>query len=86
MIDLYSLWGKLKDDQTAESAQSLSGNKKKEKAKERANLDKEEEMTTLTLTHLVIRMREQREADVSPPATAKPMAVNKMLERTQAAG
>ncbi|KAI0057270.1 cyclin-like protein [Artomyces pyxidatus] len=43
-------------------------------------------VTPAFLTHLLFRMREARLADVSHPATGRPVAVNKMLERTQAAG
>ena len=38
------------------------------------------------LTRLLTRMREQRIADMAHPPSGKPVAVNKMLERTQAAG
>ncbi|KAL0058138.1 RNA polymerase II holoenzyme cyclin-like subunit [Marasmius tenuissimus] len=42
--------------------------------------------TPAFLTKLLLRMREQRIADLAHPASGKPVAVNKMLERTQAAG
>jgi cyclin-C len=38
------------------------------------------------LTHVLLRMREKRLEDLAHPASAQPMAVNKRLERTQAAG
>lgn len=43
-------------------------------------------MTPAFLTQLLVRMRENRLADVAHPASGRPVAVNKMLERTQAAG
>jgi cyclin C len=43
-------------------------------------------MTPAFLTKLLVTMRENRLADVAHPASGQPVAVNKMLERTQAAG
>ena len=43
-------------------------------------------VTPAFLTQLLLRMREARLADLAHPATGQPMAVNKRLERTQAAG
>jgi cyclin C len=43
-------------------------------------------VTPAFLTQLLLRMREARLADLAHPASAQPMAVNKRLERTQAAG
>jgi cyclin-C len=43
-------------------------------------------VTPASLTQLLLRMREARLADLAHPASAQPMAVNKRLERTQAAG
>lgn len=43
-------------------------------------------VTPMFLTALLIRMREGRLADMAHPASGRPVAVNKMLERTQAAG
>ncbi|KAG7096438.1 hypothetical protein E1B28_003875 [Marasmius oreades] len=48
--------------------------------------DTENVVTQGFLTKLLIRMREQRVADLAHPASGKPVVVNKMLERTQAAG
>ncbi|KAF9268444.1 cyclin-like protein [Marasmius fiardii PR-910] len=48
--------------------------------------DTENVVTPGFLTKLLIRMREQRVADLAHPASGKPVVVNKMLERTQAAG
>lgn len=43
-------------------------------------------ITPAYLVHLLLHMREQRMADIAHPASGRPVAVNKMLERTQAAG
>jgi len=48
--------------------------------------DAEENTVTPTfLMQMLVRMRENRLADVAHPASGRPVAVNKMLERTQAA-
>ncbi|KAI9464044.1 cyclin-like protein [Lactarius psammicola] len=43
-------------------------------------------VTPAFLTQLLLRMREARLADLAHPASGQPVAVNKRLERTQAAG
>lgn len=43
-------------------------------------------ITPAFLTQMLLRMRENRQADVAHPASGMPVVVNKMLERTQAAG
>ena len=43
-------------------------------------------VTPMFLVQLLLGMREQRMADMAHPASGRPVAVNKMLERTQAAG
>ena len=43
-------------------------------------------VTPAFLTQLLLRMRGARLADLAHPPTGQPMAVNKRLERTQAAG
>ncbi|KAG6864168.1 hypothetical protein C0991_011887 [Blastosporella zonata] len=48
--------------------------------------NEEEYVTPKFLSHLLIKMREARLGDMSHPASGRPLAVNKMLERTQAAG
>ncbi|KAI0759735.1 cyclin-like protein [Trametes elegans] len=45
-----------------------------------------EVVTPMFLVQLLLRMREGRMADLAHPASGRPLAVNKMLERTQAAG
>ena len=43
-------------------------------------------VTSIFLVHLVVKMREAHLADIAHPPTGRPVAVNKMLERAQAAG
>lgn len=43
-------------------------------------------VTPTILTRLLFKMREAKMADSAHPASGRPVAVNKMLERTQAAG
>ncbi|EJF63145.1 cyclin-like protein [Dichomitus squalens LYAD-421 SS1] len=43
-------------------------------------------VTPMSLVQLLLRMREQRMTDLAHPPSGRPVAVNKMLERTQAAG
>ncbi|KAH7907126.1 cyclin-like protein [Hygrophoropsis aurantiaca] len=43
-------------------------------------------VTPMILMQVLTRMRENRLSDLSHPASGRPVAVNKMLERTQAAG
>ncbi|KAH9853333.1 cyclin-like protein [Lenzites betulinus] len=45
-----------------------------------------EVVTPLFLVQLLLRMREARMADLAHPASGRPLAVNKRLERAQAAG
>ncbi|KAG5645287.1 hypothetical protein DXG03_006589 [Asterophora parasitica] len=48
--------------------------------------EEEEFVTPKFLSGLLTRMREGRLGDMSHPASGRPVAINKMLERTQAAG
>lgn len=43
-------------------------------------------VTPAFLSAILVNMREARLADMSHPASGRPVAINKMLERTQAAG
>jgi cyclin C len=89
-INLYTLWSRFKEEATPDSAHQFSGARKKDKGKGRGrmpNAEIDEEITTSTMRQLVIQMREQKEVDIShPPSTGKAVAINKMLERAQAAG
>ncbi|EIW62296.1 cyclin-like protein [Trametes versicolor FP-101664 SS1] len=48
--------------------------------------DESEVVTPMFLVQLLVRMREARMADLAHPPNGRPVAVNKRLERTQAAG
>ncbi|KAF5372017.1 hypothetical protein D9615_008128 [Tricholomella constricta] len=48
--------------------------------------EEEEYVTPKFLSGLLMRMREGRLGDMAHPASGRPVAINKMLERTQAAG
>lgn len=89
-VSLYALWSRFKEEAGPDSAHHLSGARKKDKGKGKgrlSNTEGEQEITTSTLTHLAIQMREQKETDMAhPPSTGKAVAINKMLERAQAAG
>ena len=89
-INLYALWSRFKEEASPDSAHQLTVARRKDKLKGRGrlpNAEIDEEITTSTMIQLVLQMREQREADLShPPSTGKLVAINKMLERAQAAG
>jgi cyclin C len=76
ILSLYTLWERY-SDAAPESGlgQSAVGNSAGDDV-----------VTPAFLTQLLLRMREARLADLAHPASAQPMAVNKRLERTQAAG
>ncbi|KAN0109525.1 Cyclin-like protein [Russula decolorans] len=76
ILSLYTLWERY-SDAAPESGlgQSAMGNSAGDDV-----------VTPASLTQLLLRMREARLADLAHPASAQPMAVNKRLERTQAAG
>jgi cyclin C len=91
IISLYTLWNRYKDDKAsgdsargASGSSSLTGVGVKRKAEdEDADIDV---VTSISLTKMFLRMREARLADpASHPSSGGPaLAVNKMLERTQA--
>src|SRR6266852_2696833 len=76
ILSLYTLWERY-SDAAPESGlgQSAVGNSAGDDV-----------VTPAFLTQLLLRMREARLADLAHPASAQPMAVNKRLGRTQAAG
>jgi cyclin-C len=76
ILSLYTLWERY-SDAAPESGlgQSAVG-----------NIAGDDVVTPASLTQLLLRMREARLADLAHPASGQPMAVNKRLERTQAAG
>jgi cyclin C len=76
IISLYTLWERYSDTAPESGlGQSAVGNSAGDDV-----------VTPAFLTQLLLRMREGRLADLAHPASAQPMAVNKRLERTQAAG
>ena len=87
---MYCLWDRFTDENGGESARATMGSTRKGKVVSLAmEVDVEEEedasrprkVTSLCLTKLWQRMREGREADVSHPASGKPLPVNKLLVR-----
>ncbi|KAH9990239.1 cyclin-like protein [Russula compacta] len=76
ILSLYTLWERY-SDAAPESGLGASA------AGDSAGDDV---VTPAFLTQLLLRMREARLADLAHPASGQPMAVNKRLERTQAAG
>jgi cyclin-C len=76
IVSLYTLWERY-SDAAPESGLGAST------AGDSAGDDV---VTPAFLTQLLLRMREARLADLAHPASGQQMAVNKRLERTQAAG
>lgn len=77
ILSLYTLWGRYSD---TPPESGLGGNGAGE------NSGGDDVVTPAFLTQLLLRMREARLADLAHPASGQPVAVNKRLERTQAAG
>jgi cyclin-C len=77
ILSLYTLWGRYSDAAPESGPGGGSG------AGDSAGDDV---VTPAFMTQLLLRMREARLADLAHPASGQPMAVNKRLERTQAAG
>ncbi|KAK7031217.1 RNA polymerase II holoenzyme cyclin-like subunit [Paramarasmius palmivorus] len=97
IISLYCLWDRYKEDSSPDAGSSASKQRVRGSGGSRApsedgsvssgtSGETETVATQAFLTKLLLRMREQRIADMSHPPNGKPVAVNKMLERTQAAG
>ncbi|CDO78274.1 hypothetical protein BN946_scf184588.g4, partial [Trametes cinnabarina] len=102
IISLYALWDRYSEDAAAADhakgslrhAHALRGSKAaKEVGSRGGSVDTadvgaqgEVRVTPMFLVQLLLRMREARMADLAHPASGRPVAVNKMLERTQAAG
>ena len=76
ILSLYTLWGRYSDT-PPESGLGASG---------AGDCNGDDVVTPAFLTQLLLRMREGRLADLAHPASGQPVAVNKRLERTQAAG
>ena len=98
VMGLYSLWERYKEDGTdlkgfGSASRSQSGIGEQSVggtpfSTNNADADEAQRqvMTQGMMTQIVIEMREARLADLAHPANGMPVAVNKMLERTQAAG
>ncbi|KAH9000560.1 cyclin-like protein [Lactarius hatsudake] len=78
ILSLYTLWGRYSD---TPPESGLGGNGAGEHSG-----GGDDVVTPAFLTQLLLRMREARLADLAHPASGQPVAVNKRLERTQAAG
>lgn len=92
IIALYALWDRYSEDPTVESARAPTrkGRAGRAQAQAQAQMQVQEgeaaAVTPMFLVQLLLSMREQRMADMAHPASGRPIVVNKMLERTQAAG
>ncbi|KAG6910169.1 hypothetical protein DXG01_012618 [Tephrocybe rancida] len=100
IISLYTLWERYKESGTPDVKGSpMSGTASPTKrsaagsnvgtpmeAEEAEGWNEEEFVTARFLSRLLMRMREARLGDMAHPPSGRPLAVNKMLERTQAAG
>ncbi|KZT63994.1 C/H/G cyclin [Daedalea quercina L-15889] len=80
IVSLYALWDRYSEDATTDSARAS--------LKRSASGSRPEIITPGLLIQLLWRMREARSADLSGAHSTpgRPVAVNKMLERAQAAG
>jgi cyclin-C len=91
IIALYTLWDRYKEDAAPESGRSAFGSRASggfaALGKRAAEKEADGVVTPAILTQLLLRMREARSADLAAQsASGRAVAVNKMLERTQAAG
>lgn len=83
IVSMYCLWGRISEGRAEWGPQSPV----QRKGKSNSSFHQQEEpVTPSALTRLVLEMREKKEADVAHPPSAKPTAINKVLERAQAAG
>jgi len=76
ILSLYTLWGRYSDT-APESGLGASG---------AGESNGDDVVTPAFLTQLLLRIRDARLEDLAHPASSQPVAVNKRLERTQAAG
>ncbi|RDX43044.1 cyclin-like protein, partial [Lentinus brumalis] len=96
IIALYALWDRYSEDPGVESARAalLQRTRKGRAGRAEAQVQEAEgataaatgAVTPMFLVQVLLGMREQRMADMAHPASGRPVVVNKMLERTQAAG
>ncbi|KAJ6544262.1 cyclin-like protein [Mycena capillaripes] len=80
IIAMYTLWDRYKEDYAAADPGSPSKGTPDSRGEDDAVV------TPAVLTVILLKMREARFQDMAHPSSGRPVAVNKMLERTQAAG
>ncbi|KAA1479084.1 hypothetical protein DENSPDRAFT_90577 [Dentipellis sp. KUC8613] len=80
IIALYALCERYREDSVAEGG--TWGGRRREDSTAR-DVDA---VTPAAMTRLVMKMRKERLEDMMHPPSGRPMAVNRMLERTHAAG
>ncbi|KAJ6607889.1 cyclin-like protein [Mycena sp. CBHHK59/15] len=78
IIAMYALWDRYKEDASAAAPSPYPGGGG---AAEGGGV-----VTPAMLTVVLTKMREARLQDMAHPSSGRPIAINKMLERTQAAG
>ncbi|KAJ7499689.1 cyclin-like protein [Mycena latifolia] len=78
IIAMYALWDRYKEDAACADPGGTPDS--------RGDDDAGGVVTPAFLTAMLMKMRETRLQEVAHPASGRPTAVNKMLERTQAAG
>ncbi|KAK7053766.1 CYCLIN domain-containing protein [Favolaschia claudopus] len=76
IISMYTLWDRYKEDSGSVATPDSSRNGE----------DDGPVVTPALLTVVLMKMREARLLEIAHPSSGRPVAVNKMLERTQAAG
>ncbi|KAI0676645.1 cyclin-like protein [Trametes maxima] len=102
MISLYALWDRYSGDgaggESAKSAAAAQAGARRAAKGARGGTAgtpdsngkedgaQNEVVTPMFLVQLLVRMRELRMVDIAHPASGRPVAVNKMLGRAQAAG
>lgn len=85
IVSLYALWERYKEDAQPESNSSPFSTAST--PSDVGVVDSSGAVVTPTVLNAVLRrMREARLTDLNPPLTNRPLVVNKVLERTQAAG
>ncbi|KAJ7041179.1 cyclin-like protein [Mycena alexandri] len=85
IIAMYTLWDRYKEDGGASSSAD-PGSPAKGTPDSRADDETGGVVTPALMTAVLLKMREARFQDMSHPPSGRPVPVNKMLERTQAAG
>ncbi|KAF4600437.1 cyclin family protein [Pleurotus pulmonarius] len=92
IIALYTRWERYKEDDRPSPFGSLNAGMKRSLSHSNAGTPREASVgadaivTPGFLSGLLLKMREARWTDIAHPGSGRPVAVNKMLERTQAVG